>query len=407
MLRAWLKQQWEGAGCGARDARASGSRGRAATGTAARSPAAPAACVGRPRAPPQLSAATASRPTSSRVAVRWYLRYRLSYADVAELLAERGIHVDPSSVYDWVQAFTPLYREAARSYRHPARGRWAIDETYIKVGGVAQYVFRAPGRARPGARCLRRPHARHRSGRRLPPRGDRGDGGAPAHGDHRQGGDLPARPGCRAPRSDPGGRQTEQQAIERDHQHLKGRYLPMRGFKQAPAAQVVCAGHGFMRNLRDGFYRLGLAAGDPPHPARTAADAGLGRADRAAPGGLTLPAQSQGSRGLTPLIADHTPARPNDTAAAAGHHRPAPLVQQHRRVVVGQDPREVLQQPGVERRRLQGGRQQRAHPRQLLGHRGARTLSLVQARAVERLGHHVGQRGGIGALRPAEALGAA
>jgi transposase-like protein len=49
----------------------------------------------------------------------------------------------------------------------------------------------------------------------------------------------------------------EQQAIERDHQHVKGRYRSMRGFKRLRCAQVVCAGHGFMRNLRDGFYRLG------------------------------------------------------------------------------------------------------------------------------------------------------
>ena len=62
---------------------------------------------------------------------------------MAEPLAERGVHVDPSTVYDWVQAFTPLYTEAARPYRHPARGSRAVDETYIKVGGVPMYVFRA------------------------------------------------------------------------------------------------------------------------------------------------------------------------------------------------------------------------------------------------------------------------
>src|SRR6478735_1015592 len=51
------------------------------------------------------------------LAVRWYVRYRLSDADVAELLAERGVAVDPSSVYAWVQAFAPLYEDAARSRR--------------------------------------------------------------------------------------------------------------------------------------------------------------------------------------------------------------------------------------------------------------------------------------------------
>jgi transposase-like protein len=53
----------------------------------------------------------------------------------------------------------------------------------------------------------------------------------------------------------------ERQEIERDHQQLKGRYRSMRGFKQVRCAQVVCAGHGFLRNLRSGCYRLTL--GDP------------------------------------------------------------------------------------------------------------------------------------------------
>jgi transposase-like protein len=53
-------------------------------------------------------------PAISALAVRWYLRYRLSYADVAELLAERGVRVDPSTVYAWVREFAPLYEDAAR-----------------------------------------------------------------------------------------------------------------------------------------------------------------------------------------------------------------------------------------------------------------------------------------------------
>ena len=48
------------------------------------------------------------------VAVRWYLRYGLSYRDVEELLAERGVTVDHVTVYRWVQRFTPEFIEAAR-----------------------------------------------------------------------------------------------------------------------------------------------------------------------------------------------------------------------------------------------------------------------------------------------------
>jgi transposase-like protein len=58
----------------------------------------------------------------------------------------------------------------------------------------------------------------------------------------------------------------EQQGIERDHQHLKGRTRCMRGFQRLHCAQVMCDGHGVMRNLRDGFYRVGEPTGDPRLP---------------------------------------------------------------------------------------------------------------------------------------------
>jgi transposase-like protein len=77
------------------------------------------------------------------VAVRWYLRYGLSYRDVEELLVERGVEVDHVTVFRWVQRFTPLLADAARFCRHPPGNRWLIDETYILVNGVRRYAYRA------------------------------------------------------------------------------------------------------------------------------------------------------------------------------------------------------------------------------------------------------------------------
>jgi transposase, IS6 family len=77
------------------------------------------------------------------VAVRWYLRYGLSYRDVEELLAERGIVVDHVTIYRWVQTFTPEFIDAARSARHGAGDRWFVDETYVKVAGRWTYLYRA------------------------------------------------------------------------------------------------------------------------------------------------------------------------------------------------------------------------------------------------------------------------
>jgi transposase-like protein len=77
------------------------------------------------------------------VAVRRYLRYGLSYRDVEELLAERGIEVDHVTIYRWVQRFTPLLIDAARPCRHCPGDRWYVDETYVKVAGRWVYLYRA------------------------------------------------------------------------------------------------------------------------------------------------------------------------------------------------------------------------------------------------------------------------
>jgi hypothetical protein len=89
-------------------------------------------------------------PEVITVAVRWYLRYGLSYRDVEELLAERGIEVDHVTVYRWVQRFTSLFADAARPRRHAAGDRWFVDETYVKVaagGGTCTGQSTSTGRS--------------------------------------------------------------------------------------------------------------------------------------------------------------------------------------------------------------------------------------------------------------------
>jgi transposase, IS6 family len=82
-------------------------------------------------------------PEVITVAVRWYLRYALSYRDIEELLAERGIEVDHVTVYRWVQRFTPLLIDAAWPCRHVPGDRWFADETYVKVARRWVYLYRA------------------------------------------------------------------------------------------------------------------------------------------------------------------------------------------------------------------------------------------------------------------------
>ena len=67
----------------------------------------------------------------------------MSYRDVEELLAERGIEVDHTTLFRWVARFTPLFTEAARPLRHTPGDRWCVDETYVNVAGKWRYLHRA------------------------------------------------------------------------------------------------------------------------------------------------------------------------------------------------------------------------------------------------------------------------
>src|SRR5260370_31313211 len=75
--------------------------------------------------------------------VRLYLRYPLSYENVAELVAERGVQVDASCIWRWVQAYAPELNKRHRPYLKPVNKSYRIDATYIKVKGEAQYLDRA------------------------------------------------------------------------------------------------------------------------------------------------------------------------------------------------------------------------------------------------------------------------
>ena len=66
------------------------------------------------------------------LAVRWYLRFGLSYRDLEELLAARGVEVDHVTLLRWVQRFTPLLVDTARPCRHSVGARWFVDETQVK-----------------------------------------------------------------------------------------------------------------------------------------------------------------------------------------------------------------------------------------------------------------------------------
>ena len=176
----------------------------------------------RPIQPPK-SAFTGFRfpPEAILIAVRWYLRYGLSYRDLEELLAEGGIEVDHITLFRWVQRFTPLLVDAARPCRHSVGDHWFVDETYVKVSGSWRYAYRAVdqyGQVIDVYLSKKRdlPAALHETTRYANNR------------------------------------------VEADHGRLKARLRPMRGLKRDRTASVIIKGHAFIQNLRRGHYELGV-----------------------------------------------------------------------------------------------------------------------------------------------------
>jgi transposase-like protein len=192
------------------------------------------------------------------LAVRWYLRFALSYRDIEELLAERGIDVDHVTVYRWVQRFTPLLAEAARPCRHAVGDRWQVDETYVKVAGRWHYVYRAIDQfgqvidvfvsTRRNAAAARRFFKQAISTTKVTPIEvvtDRALAYLTVLDD------LLEATWHRTERS-------ANNRVEADHGRLKARLRPMRGLKQELSTSVVIAGHAFVQNLRRGHYELGV-----------------------------------------------------------------------------------------------------------------------------------------------------
>jgi hypothetical protein len=116
----------------------------------------------------------------------------LSYRDVEELLAERGITVEHVTVYRWVQRFTPLFAAAARAPRHATGDRWFVDQTYVKVTGRGgTCTGRSTSTGRSSMSCC--PISGHRG---RPPVLHRcaGPWAGAGRGDYRQGRPAPAGP---------------------------------------------------------------------------------------------------------------------------------------------------------------------------------------------------------------------
>jgi transposase-like protein len=190
------------------------------------------------------------------IAVRWYLRYGLSYRDVEELLAERGITVDHVTVFRWVQRFTHLLIDAARPCRHAPGDRWFVDETYAKITGRWVYLYRAIDQFGQVIDVLGS-EKRDLAATRLFFTRALQHGPSPTEVTTDRAAAYPRVLDELVPAACHITDQYRNNPIEADHGRLKPRLRPMRGLKQLRRARVISARHAFIQNIRRGHYELG------------------------------------------------------------------------------------------------------------------------------------------------------
>jgi transposase-like protein len=200
--------------------------------------------------------------------VRWYLRYSLSYRDLQELMAERGLSVDHTTVWRWVQRYAPVLNQRIRRDRRPPNRSWRVDETYVRVAGNWVYLYRAvdsvgdtidfmlsPNRDLVAAKHFLQLML-HRAGR-VWPRGINVDG-HPAYvmaiAELKHAGALGRQCRCR-----PSAYMNN--VLEQDHRFIKKRIAASLWFRSVGGALNTIAGYESMHMIRKGQIRW-LAKGD-------------------------------------------------------------------------------------------------------------------------------------------------
>ena len=203
-----------------------------------------------------------TEPVLILCAVRWYLRYSLSLRDVEELREERGLEVDHTTVWRWVQLYSPELEQRLRRLLRPTNKSWRVDETYVPVKGRWCYLYRAVDSAgatidfllsafrdADGAKRLFRKALSHPS--HPQPRVINTDL-APIYGsaipDIQNDGILRRR--CRHRPV-----QYLNNILEQDHRAIKRRVNAKQGFREFQAAQRTIQGYEVMNMMRKGQVR--------------------------------------------------------------------------------------------------------------------------------------------------------
>lgn len=187
--------------------------------------------------------------------VRWYLRYKLGFRDLVEMMAERGLHLAHTTILRWVRWYAPEFIKRWNRFSRATGRSWRVDETYIKVRGKWVYLYRAVDKAGQtidfrlsrtrdvaAAKAFFKKAIRHEG---RPPHTITLDGYAASHRavrEMQEDGLLPKRTKLRSSKY-------LNNLIEQDHRGIKSRTRPMLGFKSFSSAATTIAGVELLRRI--------------------------------------------------------------------------------------------------------------------------------------------------------------
>jgi transposase-like protein len=194
--------------------------------------------------------------------VRWYLRFKLSFRDLVEMMAERGIDLAHTTIMRWIQRYVPEFEKRWNRFACKAGGSWRVDETYVKIKGCWTYLYRAVDsnghtvdfllRAKRDVAAAKAFFRRAFESQRSLPRDITLDGYQASHraareflATHRRGYRTKIRSS-----------KYLNNLIEQDHRSIKLRLGPMLGFKRFRNASITIAGIELVHRIRKGQFAL-------------------------------------------------------------------------------------------------------------------------------------------------------
>jgi len=206
--------------------------------------------------------------------VRWYVAYPLSRRNLEEMMAERGIAVDHSTVHRWAIKLLPVLEKAFRHHKRPVGKSWKMDETYIRVKGEWSYLYRAVDKDGNTIDFLLRAKRDKVAARRFFEKSIDKNGVPETVTIDKSGANLAALHAINAERETPIKiRQSKylNNLAEQGHRAIKRRTRPMLGFKNFRCARILLGGiecmhmiakgqmkraRGIQQSIADQFYSL-------------------------------------------------------------------------------------------------------------------------------------------------------